>query len=213
MLTAAAWSQPLWTTNLTLNALVPDNNANGYAAAISVGGLSGTITNVTVTLDITGGFNGDLYAYLAGPVGGFAVLLNRAGLSSSSAYGYSDAGFNITLADGAANGNIHSYQSVPGYATLISNGSAWAPDGRAINPQASGSVFDSAATSATLSSFIGTDPNGTWTFFIADLSPGGQSTLVSVGLNVGLVPEPQTCALMGIAALMGVIRLRNRVRR
>ena len=198
---------------MALNAFLPDNNANGFATAIAVGGLSGSISHVTVSLDITGGFNGDLYAFLVGPNGGFAVLLNRTGLSAGNAFGYSDSGFNITLSDAAANGNIHTYQSVPGYATLISNGSIWAPDGRNIDPQSSGSVFDSALATATLSSFVGNAPNGMWNLFIADLSPAGQSTLVSVGLNIITVPEPQTGVLLGLAALFGIYGLRNKFRR
>lgn len=211
--TVAAWSQSSWTTNLTLNALIPDNDASGYADAIQVGGLAGPISDVTMSLDITGGFNGDLYAYLAGPNGGFAVLLNRTGLSSGNAFGYSDAGLNVIFSDTAANGNIHDYRTVPGYAALISNGSAWMPDGRSIDPQSSGNVFDGAATTATLSSFVGDDPNGTWILFVADLSPGGQSSLVSLGLDITTVPEPQAGILMGLAALFGIGQLRNRLRR
>lgn len=211
--TLAAWSQSSWNTNLTLNALIPDNDPNGFADAIPVAGLTGPIANVTVTLDITGGFNGDLYAYLAGPSGGFAVLLNRMGLSSSNAFGYSDAGLNVTFSAGAANGNIHNYQNVPGYATLISNGSDWMPDGRNMDPQSAGGAFDSAAVTANFNTFFGTDPNGTWTFFISDLSPGGQSSLAGLGLDVTVVPEPQTGVLMGLAALLGISRLRNRFRR
>ena len=212
LLTASAWAQQSWSTNLTLNAVIPDNNPNGFAGSFVVGGLSDVISNVTVTLNITGGFNGDLYAYLVGPNGGFAVLLNRTGKSSVNAFGYANPGFNITLSDTAANGNIHSYQNVfnPGAAQLTGT---WAPDGRNINPQSAGSVFDSAVVTATLSSFVGNNANGTWGFFVADLSGGDQSTLVSLGLNILTVPEPQTGALLGMAALFGICGLRNKFRR
>src|SRR5258708_3374672 len=102
LLTGSAWAQT-WTTNLTVNTIIPDNNQNGLAGSFAVGGLSGPIGNVTVTLDITGGYNGDLYGYLTGPNGGFAVLLNRSGLSGVNANGYSNPGFNITLSDSAPN--------------------------------------------------------------------------------------------------------------
>jgi len=85
--TTAAWGQNLITTNITVNTVVPDNNPSGLAEAFTISGVSGAISNVTVSLDVTGGFNGDLYAYLAGP-GGFAVLLNRSGVSGTSTYGY-----------------------------------------------------------------------------------------------------------------------------
>ena len=147
--TTAAWGQNLITTNITVNTVVPDNNPSGLAEAFTISGVSGAISNVTVSLDVTGGFNGDLYAYLAGP-GGFAVLLNRSGVSGTSTYGYSDAGFNITLSDASAN-NIHFYQNVlnPGGGQLTGT---WAPDGESISPLSSPSSFPTTPT-ATLSSF------------------------------------------------------------
>jgi subtilisin-like proprotein convertase family protein len=67
---------------------IPDENSAGLMESFSLNGLTGSITNVQVSLDIMGGFNGDLYAYLAGPQGQFAVLLNRAGLSGSKPFGF-----------------------------------------------------------------------------------------------------------------------------
>jgi len=211
MLTTAAWAQQSWSTNVTANTLVPDNDFNGLASSFSVSGLSGAISYVTVTLDVTGGYNGDLYASLVGLNGGFAVLLNRIGVGAANTNGYSDAGFNITLSDSAANGNIHDYELVlnPSGGQLTG---IWAPDGRNIDPQSAASAFDSAAVTATLSSFIGNGANGTWGFFIADLSPGGQSTLVSYGVTILTVPEPQTWMIAGMAALFGGFMFRDRFR-
>jgi subtilisin-like proprotein convertase family protein len=87
-------------TSGTLNAAIPDGSAVGITEVASVGVLPGLVTNVTVNLDITGGFNGDLYAYLTGPDGQIAILLNRVGVATGNSVGYSDAGFNITLANG-----------------------------------------------------------------------------------------------------------------
>jgi subtilisin-like proprotein convertase family protein len=53
-------------------------------------------------------------------------------------------------------------------------------------------------------------PNGQWTLFIADLSAGGTSTLVSWGLTVVTVPEPQTWAM--VAGGLGMLALRRRAR-
>jgi len=204
--TTAAWGQNLITTNITVNTVVPDNNPSGLAEAFTISGVSGAISNVTVSLDVTGGFNGDLYAYLAGP-GGFAVLLNRSGVSGTSTYGYSDAGFNITLSDASAN-NIHFYQNVlnPGGGQLTGT---WAPDGESISPLSSPSSFPTTPT-ATLSSFANTDANGQWVFFIADLSPGGQSTLQNVVVNILTVPEPSTLVLASLGGLGMLAMLRRR---
>jgi hypothetical protein len=175
---------------------IADGSPVGLTEQFSVSGLGGSITNVQVHLDITGGFNGDLYAYLAGPQGQFAVLLNRAGITGSNPYGYGDAGFNITL-DGSSP-NIHGYgsgYSVNGFGQVTGT---WGSDGRNIDPQSLGSVFDSASTAANLGVFQDTTGNGLWTFFIADLSGGGgTATLNNVILTIMTVPEPQTWVMLG----------------
>jgi subtilisin-like proprotein convertase family protein len=207
-----ASAQPI-ETNVTfaVNQGIPDANANGLASFGSIAMPYNTIASLTVSLDITGGANGDLYAYLTGPNGGFAILLNRTGVSNNaSAFGYSDAGFNVTLSDAAANGDVHFYQNVstPNGGQLTGT---WAPDGRNIDPMGSPATFLTAGRTATLSSFGGTNPNGTWTLFVADLTSGGQATLVSWGLDITAVPEPSTVAmgLMGLAMLAGFRRVRR----
>jgi subtilisin-like proprotein convertase family protein len=74
----------------------------------------------------------------------------------------------------------------------------WATDGRSIDPQSDPSVFDTTQPASLLDSFNGTNPNGTWTLFLADLSDGGQSTVVNWSLNIEAAPEPSTYALLGI---------------
>lgn len=200
-------------TNLTVNTSVgtsvPDGSLVGLSSSANVSGMSGGITNVTVSLNITGGFNGDLYCYLLSPQNSMIVLLNRVGLSSSSPISYDDAGMNITLS-AAGLYNIHNYQDYAGYSTLINNGSVWAPDRRDIDPQSVASSFDAAPNGNNFDALNGSDPNGAWTLFIADVSGGGTSTLVSWGLTVVTVPEPQTWALLGGGlAAFGWLRLRR----
>lgn len=192
----------------TVNATVPDANPVGITQTATIAGLSGFITNVSVNLNITGGFNGDLYVYLAGPSGQLAVILNRVGVTSGNPFGYFNTGFNITLDNSGA--NVHNYQS--GSYTLNGGGQltgTWNADGRNISPLSSGSVFDAASTAANLNLFNNTIPNGTWTLFLADLSGGGQSTLVSWGMTIVTVPEPQTWAMLAGGATM-LLALRRR---
>ena len=47
-------------TNNVSGGVIPDNNPSGYADTMTVGSLAGNIQNVTVSWDITGGYNGDL---------------------------------------------------------------------------------------------------------------------------------------------------------
>jgi subtilisin-like proprotein convertase family protein len=211
-LTLSAWGQQTVTTNLSVNLVVPDGDANGLVSSVGLAGYAAPIDNVTVSLNLSGGYNGDLYAYLLGPAGQFAVLLNRVGLSAGNANGYGNTGFDFTL-DAAAPNNVHNYQGF----SPIYNGNGqltgtWAPDARNIDPQSSGTVFDStpANPAASLSSFAGTDANGTWALFIADLSGGGQSTLVSWGLTAVTVPEPQAWLMLsGGLAVLGLLRGRR----
>jgi len=84
----------------------------------------------------------------------------------------------------------------------------WAADGRNIDPQSLGTVFDSASTVANLSLYQNTAPNGLWTFFFADLSTGGgAATLNNVVLSIMTVPEPQTWAMLGGGLMLfGLLR-------
>jgi len=209
---AAAYGQYAFNgTNSAINEAIPDNNPSGVASTMTVPTLAAAIGSVTVTLDITGGYNGDLYAYLAGPNGGFAVLLNRSGVSGSSAYGYGDSGFNVTFDDSGSNPDIHFYQNT-GYPGSL-NGSGqltgtWGSDGENLNPQSPPGSFGVSPTE-TLTSFDGidgTDAGGQWTLFLADLSAGNQSTLVSWSVDINTVPEPSALALgaLGVLVLAGV---------
>lgn len=207
-----AMAQEIATNNFSLSpsAAIPDGSPVGLMEQFNVTGLAGGVTNVQVSLDIMGGFNGDLYAYLAGPQGQLAVLLNRPGITASNPFGYGNGGFDITL-DGLTTANIHGYGSSYGV-----NGSGqvlgtWGADGRAINPQSAGSVFDGAATSANLGVFQNTNPNGVWTLFIADLSAGGgTASLNNVVLSIMTVPEPNAPAIFGGAMAMWLLLKRNR---
>lgn len=179
------------------SALIPEGSPVGLTEQFTASGVSGSVADVQVSLDITGGFNGNLYAYLVGPQGQLAVLLNRVGVSGGNPFGYSDAGFNITL-DGQAVNNIHNYQSES--PTVIGGQltGTWVADGRNIDPQSPGSMFDMASTGANMDIFQNTEANGTWTLFIADLSSGGgTASLNSVVLSIMTVPEPQTWLMVG----------------
>jgi subtilisin-like proprotein convertase family protein len=169
-----------WSAPFLNGTMVPDNNLSGWSDTRSFAGLSGTIQDISVTLNLGGGWNGDLYAYLAHD-SGFAVLLDRVGYSGSG-YGYGDAGFDVTL---NLSGNpIGTYQA--GSYSLNGNGQLtgdWAAHG-------------------ALGSFLGVTPNGSWSLFVADYSSGGVTTVTSWGLEMNIVAVPEVEAWVG-AALAG----------
>jgi MYXO-CTERM domain-containing protein len=200
------------TNTFSANQTIPDADANGLVLNGTVSGLSGKIVNVNVTLDITNGFNGDLYAYLVGPNGGFAVLFNRVGVSNNaSAFGYGNAGFDITLSDSSAN-DVHYYQNFgPSYNAAGQLTGTWGTDGINIDPGTNTpSAFLTAGQTAMLASMNGVDANGVWTLFLADMSSGGLATVNNWGLVI-TVPEPTTLALgaMGLG-LLALHRKRSR---
>jgi subtilisin-like proprotein convertase family protein len=184
------------TFSFPVGATIPDGNLNGFQNSQTISGLSGPITDLNVTLEISGGFNGDFYAFLThGSM--TTILLNRVGRDSTHQVGYPDAGFGpdalanaFTLDDQAA-ADVHYYRN-SAY-SLNASGQltgSWQPDGRLLDPLSPASAFDGASRSAPLSLFNGLDPNGPWTVYIADVSSGGEGSLVGWGLQITTVPEP-----------------------
>jgi subtilisin-like proprotein convertase family protein len=189
---ASAQSQPLtanWSGGFVNNGVVPDNDLSGLAITETPMGWSGSVSDVSVTLNLTGGWNGDIYAYLYHD-GVMSVLLNRVGAPANGGLGYGDSGFNVTLSDTVAY-SIHTYQAdTPTITGGVVQGT-WRPDG------------------AGLSSFNGQDASGAWSLYLVDASPGGVMTLNSFGLQMEVVPEPATLALSGLG-LLGVLTMLRR---
>ncbi len=187
-----------WTENL----LIPDGDPSGLALTRTVHIPVPQLNTLGVWLETSGGWNGDLYAWLAHDTG-FSVLLSRPGRSATLLDGYPGSGMTISLRDSAAQ-DIHLYE----LATPAGGEPTdwWQPDGRDTSP------FDVVSTdprTAMLSSFSGLDSSGDWTLFIADLVPGEQATLVSWGLYFNPVPEPSTALLLAAASWLASRRRRN----
>src|ERR1043165_9909909 len=105
--------------------VIPDNNASGVAYTFNFVGGPLAITNVSVSLNIAGGWDGDLYAYLSHG-SGFSVLLDRIGSTSGNQGGSGVSGMNVLLSDSYAT-DIHTATNNP----LTGN---FAPDGRNVSP-------------------------------------------------------------------------------
>jgi hypothetical protein len=189
---------------------IPVGNLSGWSDSETLSGEVGTITSISVNLDIAGGFNGALYGYLEYN-GVLVTLLNRTGTGSatpgSSPFGYANSGFDVTLSSSAAN-NIHFYQNVAGY-NVNGNGQltgTWQPDGSAISPLSSPASFDASPGAQSLNSFDGLSPDGQWTLFLANVIGGSpQPQVLSYGLDItttsATVPEPMNTSLVIFAGL------------
>ena len=175
--------------------VIPDNSPSGMAYSLNFGASGLQISDISVSFNISGGWNGDLYAYLSHG-SSYSVLLNRVGTTSSGGDGYGDSGLNIVLkSTGAAYGDIHFYQSQSDYATKIGNGSSWEADGR-IN-------YTDTARNNQLDVFNTMDPSGAWTLFFADRAAVNTSTLNGWNLEITAVPEPANVALGVFGVLAG----------
>ena len=185
-----------------LGQVIPDNDATGVAYALNFWTAGLQISDIRISLNISGGWNGDLYAYLAHG-SDYAVLLNRVGASTSGADGYGTSGLNILLEPVTTHAGIVDIHTVQ---NPVAPTAAYAADGRA--------AFTDTSRPQTLDVLLNADPNGSWTLFFADRSALGASTLTGWSLEITAVPEPVNVALGCFAGLFLVVTLvRSRRRR
>ena len=164
--------------------LIPDGSPVGVASVMpfTANTTGNQMIGVTVGLNISGGYNGNLYAYLISPNGTLVVLMNQPGSAPFYAPG---SGMTVTLADGGSGGSIQSAAET--YGQVLTGSYA-----------AAGSLSNIAAPGGN----DGTG-NGNWTLFFADLTRGGgQAYLDSWTLNLTVVPEPVTLALGLFVAML-----------
>ncbi len=166
--------------NFSSGGTIPDGSPLGATFGGTVSDLSGEkVGSLTVSLNISGGYNGNLYAYLVAPNGTMVQLMNMPGVSSSTPFGNAGAGMNITLQDGA---------------TAITAGS-----------NLSGGTY---AAAGSLLNFSGSTANGTWELYFADEVNGGgsgPSVLNSWSLDIEPVPEPVNTALGIFGGSIGAV--------
>lgn len=129
--------------------------ASPYPATISVSGLTGTITSLTVSLfNFSHTFPTDVDLLLLGPAGQSVILMSDAGGGNPGV-----AGVNLTFMDGAT-----ALPSETGFGS-----GTYAPTNFALGgPDVFPSPAPAGPYGSTLSVFSGTDPNGTWSLFAVD---------------------------------------------
>lgn len=150
----------------------PANTTSLYPSNITVSGMSGTISKVTVRLrGFTHTVPADLDILLVGPAGQKFVIMSDAGRAVSV------SGINFTLDDAAATRLPNATDATPG---PIANNGVFRP----ASDDPTSDVFPAPApaipynhpapaSTATFGSvFNGASPNGTWALFVADDVPG-----------------------------------------
>ena len=165
--------------------VIPDYPGTGVGYSINFADMGLSINNLSITLNLSGGFNSDIYAYLSHG-SQIAVLFNQ--ISGTAGNG---SGFNVTLIEGTAN----PIQTASGTTGVVLTGTTF-------------------TANDNLNIFNNTDPNGNWTLFFADRSSADQSTLTGFGLDITAVPEPVNTArviFLGLLALRwGLGRCKSR---
>lgn len=180
--------------------VVPDNAPAGVSHTFVLStGYQYTVL-VTVELELTGGWNGDLYAYLEHN-GQKAILLNRPGKTAGNYFGSGSTNLDVVFDDTAAE-DVHIGLPAFGDAT-----GSFQPDGRNVDPEL---VVETSARTQFLAIFQNVDPDGDWTLFVSDLSAGDEASIASATLNVTVIPEPAVGSLM-LAALFGSAFVRRRL--
>lgn len=181
---------------------IPDNDDVGVADTLTIVlPEGGTVSDLSVNLVLSGGWNGDLYAYLVSDTG-FTVLLNRPGRTSSATDGAGSSGMNVTFTAGAAT-DVHT--GLPTSGSDVTG--IFQPDGRETDPA---DTLDTDARTALFDSFYGINAAGDWTLFIVDQAAGDEATFESWTLNLTVVPEPGTCLLVCFGAVLALHRHRTR---
>ncbi len=183
MLVAACAQASVYDETYTVDTVIPNGNPVGVMFSENVSSADlpagSVISGLTVGINISGGYNGGLVAYLVAPNGTYVSLLNQPG-TTSNPFGYGGSGLNVTLADG--NPSIQTTSETDG--VLFSG--TYGADG-------------------SLSSVNGLQADGDWTLFFANLSSGGANgELTSFSLNFTAVPEPVEMGLEIFAGLVGL---------
>jgi subtilisin-like proprotein convertase family protein len=170
----------VYTGGGTGSQVIPDNSPVGVGYAVNFAPSGLLVGSISVSLTLSGGYNGDIYAYLSHG-SQIAVLFDQ--ITGTAAGG---SGFNVTLVGGTGN----PIQTASGTAGAVLTGTTF-------------------TANDNLTLFNNTDPNGAWTIFFADRSAGDTSTLTGFTLSLTAVPEPVNVALafFGVGLVVtGLIR-------
>ena len=154
-LTVPAWATVFDNTaTITLNDAVTNCPSSPYPANISVSGMTGTVTNVTATINnINHSFPDDIDILLVGPAGGNLIVLSDVGGSDDV------TNRTITLDDAAA-------AFIPD-ATTLNTGTFKPTNFGAGDTWPAPAPAPSASTTLSIA-FNGTNPNGTWSLYVVD---------------------------------------------
>jgi uncharacterized delta-60 repeat protein/uncharacterized repeat protein (TIGR01451 family) len=155
--------------------VINDNTfATPYPSTINVSGLAGVVTKATVTLtNLNHTYAGDIDALLVSPTGQKSYLMAKCGQGF-----FTLNNVTLTFDDSATNSLPRSSRIVSGTNRPTSYAVAAPPFPPALTPPA--------PYSTNLSVFNGNNPNGAWSLYVIDDSPGN-SGAISSGWSLNVV--------------------------
>ena len=145
---------------------INDGNATPYPSTVAVSGVTGTISNIRVSVtNLNHTFPSDIDVVLFGPTGAHSII------------------FTDAIGTGGVTGRNYTFQigatalptsGAPASGTYgVVNGGSW-----------SGSGTPGAVSSANLNNFLGTNANGTWSLYVFDDAGGDVGTIGSWNLEI-----------------------------
>jgi subtilisin-like proprotein convertase family protein len=154
-----------------LPAAIPDNSpGTGGSSTANVSGLPGPITDVSVRVNATHTWVGDLIITLTSPGGTTVTLLDRPGFAGTG-FGCSNNNVAVTFADGQAD-----------------------PEGVCTGVSADAWPVANASPVTPLSALDGQDGNGTWTLTVTDSATGDTGNIVDWELFI----EPAAAGICNV---------------
>lgn len=203
--------------NRSVDLEIPDYDPSGIISVLNFNTGGKLVSSIEVRLEISGGWNGDLYAYLqhsSDSSSVISVLLNRPGRTEANQAGSASSGMEVVFKDEAG---LDLNTAISGnYGDFVSG--EYQPDARSADPD---EVTNNSLRSLYLSGFDGIQADGDWTLFVADLGGGETSTLSSWGISmvtsdspIAAVPEPSDFLLGAVPTCVGgfVLLRRRRAR-
>ncbi|HEX3425536.1 MAG TPA: Ig-like domain repeat protein, partial [Acidimicrobiales bacterium] len=171
------------------NGTTCDAKASPYPSTITVGNLSGTVSNVSVTLNNASfSYANDLDVLLVGPTGASLILVADMGPTggttaalAGSTTTFSDSGSTPTMTTAWGTGNTFKPSNFSGRNEVFLSP---APSSGYGNPGPDTTIGPAGATFAT--QFNGTNPTGTWSLYVVTTTTGDGTGAIAGGWTLNI---------------------------
>jgi len=184
----------------TTSVAVPDNSAAGATSTITASAIpaNATVTKITVTLNMSHTYPGDMIINLKGPNSASVTNLYKYGTGAftGAASGPATWGwYGAQVADGGV-----AFSTVATAPFIYGSNTTFKPDGLlTVTGQAIQDPAGYTTTSTTLSALYPQNPNGVWTLAMADGGGGDVGTLAGWSIKIDYTtPDPNGAPITSV---------------